>query len=678
MKRNVYLVDLGTASNRNLMPLGVGLISAYASSRPVVDDSFDINIHFLRGDSVEIVKSFDDPKVIGFACYTWNVRASMRLASLCKQAYPNALIVIGGYSVPKRPERIVAFYEANPWVDVLVHGEGEFTFAGLLEALAMGDDLSTVKGITFKSRDSAAGFLTTGRRERIADLNELPSPFLTGAFDRILAKHGNRVTGVVWETNRGCPFACTFCDWGNADVNKVKQFAIERVDAEIEWIARNQIFYIYLADANFGIFYDRDLDIATRLAQRAKKHGFPGFMAINWTKNSHERIIDIADKLKDGGISTSVTLAMQSFNTSTLDAIKRRNIKHDSLLKLKKEYHDRDLPTYTEMILGLPNETYESFVVGLNQASTARLADHWVFHLCTLLENTQMESHEHRDKYGLITRIVEAAIARRGYGEKDEVNEIEELVVGTAAMPVADWSKAYMVGYLSAALYNFRAAFFPMRWLVRELGIDFTDFVEWLIEDVEKFPETYPQIACGVGHVRNQQNMLLGSIASLSPVAELGGSLSLPHEGALAVLLGDSAAFYLDLRRALRRFVDQLDFHATDALIDDIVRYQAARMPTWPLPEQSRYEFKHSVPDYFDAIIGGREPQPIERRPQSIRVNVTPTKAIDANAFAGQRTRSGHTIKIYDVQILGGDLVQPAAGVDIERPPNFPALADKN
>lgn len=665
-KRNVYLVDLGTASNRNLMPLGVGLISAYAASRPAIADAFDIDIHFLRGDNAEIVNSFDDPRVIGFACYTWNFRASMRLAAMCKAAYPNAIIVAGGYSVPKRPERITAFYDANPYVDVLVHGEGEFTFAGLLEAIARGQDLAGVQGITYRRKDLPAGFLTTERRERIADLNDLPSPFLNGTFDKIMAKYGSRVTGVVWETNRGCPFGCTFCDWGNADVNKVKQFAIDRLDAEIEWIGRNKIFYIYLADANFGIFYDRDLDIAGRLAARSKKYGFPGFMAINWTKNSHERIIDIADRLKDGNISTSVTLAMQSFNMETLGAIKRRNIKHDSLLKLKKAYHDRDLPTYTEMILGLPSETYESFVGGLNQASTARLADHWVFHLCTLLENTAMESQEHRDKYGLLTRKVEAAIARRGYGEKDEVSEIEELVVGTAAMPIPEWRKAYMVGYLSSALYNFRSAFFPMRWLMQELGVAYTDFVEWLVEEVERRPGDYPQIARGVGHVRNQQNLLLDSIASLSPVPELGGNLALPHEGALAVLLGDSVGFYRDLRKLLRRYADESDLHATDALIDDVVRYQAARMPTWPLPGQTRHDFKHNVPDYFDAIVHGREPPALERKPQSIDVAVAPTKAADAFAFAGQRTRSGHTIKIYDVEIVSGAKPATKSGRDAE------------
>ncbi|MBM3556901.1 MAG: B12-binding domain-containing radical SAM protein [Alphaproteobacteria bacterium] len=648
MKENVYLVDLGTGSNRNLMPLGIGLISAYAESRPVLAERFNFGLHFLRGDFAEIAGSFERPRVIGFACYVWNLRASLRLAAACKAAHPQATIVVGGYSVPKRPERIEAFFRDNPGVDVLVHGEGEFTFAGLLEAIAAGADLSGVAGITYRKPE---GFVTTARRERIADLDAIPSPFLNGSFDRLMAKYGSQVTGVVWETNRGCPFACTFCDWGNADVNKVKQFALSRLEAEIEWIARNKIFYIYLADANFGIFYDRDLHLAGKLAEAGAKHGFPRFMAINWTKNSHERILDIADRLKAGGITTSVTLAMQSFNSGTLDAIKRRNIKQESLLKLKKAYHDRDLPTYTELILGLPGETYASFLDGLNRASTTRLADHWVFHICTLLANTEMDSPEYRATHGIDSRWVQAAIARRGYTGEEEVPEIEELVVGTRSMPVPEWRKAYMSGYMAAALFNFRAAVFPLLWLQQELGVPYTDVVEWLVSEVEAKPAEYPRIARAVGHVRRQQQMLLDSVACLSPVEELGGNLALPHEAALAILLGDAEAFYGELEKAVLAFAEAHDFQPSRALVGDIIRYQKARMPVWPLPSETSHRFAHDVPRYFADLTEGREVREVERRPADMTVQVTATPAKDAGAFAAMRTRSGHTIDLYKVSV---------------------------
>ena len=67
------------------------------------------------------------------------------MAKEVKRKYPQALIVLGGYSVPKRPHRIAEFFTANPYVDFLIHGEGELTFANLLEELASDGCLEVIK-----------------------------------------------------------------------------------------------------------------------------------------------------------------------------------------------------------------------------------------------------------------------------------------------------------------------------------------------------------------------------------------------------------------------------------------------------------------------------------------------------------------------------------------------------
>ena len=152
-------------------------------------------------------------------------------------------------------------------MDVLVHGEGEPTFADILLSLLDRPDLSEVKGITYQNRDSKLGFEKNPPRPRIDDLGILPSPFLDGTMDPLLRDSREHVTGTVWETNRGCPFQCTFCDWGDASVNRVAKYDIERLFEELRWISRNEIGYIFGADANFGIFYERDLEIAKGIAE---------------------------------------------------------------------------------------------------------------------------------------------------------------------------------------------------------------------------------------------------------------------------------------------------------------------------------------------------------------------------------------------------------------------------
>ncbi|MFM2130091.1 MAG: hypothetical protein RL477_1637 [Pseudomonadota bacterium] len=653
MKKNVYLVDLGTGSNRNLLPLGVSLISSYAKSIPELDEAFNFNIHFLRGDTVDIIRGFDRPAIIGFALYVWNYRASMRVAAAAKAANPSALIVCGGYSVPKAPEKIVKFFAEFPFIDILVHGEGEVTFADLARAVAEGRDLATVAGITFRNPDAQDGFVTTGRRDRISDLDMLPSPFLNGTFDDIMRRHGQHVTGVIWETNRGCPFSCTFCDWGNADVNKIKSYAMDRLRAEIDWIARNKIFYIYLADANFGIFYDRDLEISGYLAEAGKQHHFPGYMAINWTKNTHERITAIAERLSSGGVQTSVTFAVQSFNDKTLAAIKRRNIKTESLMKLKKEYQERNLPTYTEMILGLPEETYETFTQGLNQSMTPGVSDHWVFHLCTLLINTEMESTAYREKYGILSRWVSAGIARRTVSQKEEAAaEIEEIVVGTASMPPEAWARSFAVGYLSAALYNFRPAFFVMLHAQNEIGNEHTHFIEFLLEQAEADPEGLPWLRKLTDHVARQRQMILDNVAMLSPIDELNGALALTHEAVLAIALHDADAFYGDLAELTRRFFARHDHSLDEALLTEIISYQRCRIPLWGEQERRVLNFRFNIPAYFAALTKGLPAPDLVEAPNALEVVPREMTANDKGGFAVQRTRSGHTIILNEVKVI--------------------------
>jgi len=317
---------------------------------------------------------------------------------------------------------------------------------------------------------------------------------------------------------------------------------------------------------------------------------------------------------------------------------------------LKQEYHDRDLPTYTEMILGLPEETYDTFVSGLDQAMTSRLSDHWVVHVCTLLQNTEMESDEYRKQYGLESRFVEAAIARRLIEDDvDQDGEIEEIVVGTKAMPCEDWQRAFAIGFVSSALYNFRAAFFLMNYLGIVCGNAHTRFVEHVIEAVEAVPKSYPCIARGVEHVRHQCAMIMDSISFMSSIEELGGATALTHEAAFAKVMAEPENFYRDLRKLSVDYLKQNDVEPDLGVLDDVLSYQHARMPLWGRPGKTDISFKHNVPAFFDAVAKGRDAPDIEPGVWEMQVLQKATPSEDAHAFAIQRTRSGHTIYLNSV-----------------------------
>ena len=100
------------------------------------------------------------------------------------------------------------------FIDVCIHNEGERAFTKLLQSFGT-RDFESIEGISYIDANSDR-YIFKEPGQRIRDLEEVPSPFLTGGFDDLIIENPDIKFLTVWETNRGCPFSCTFCDWGSA------------------------------------------------------------------------------------------------------------------------------------------------------------------------------------------------------------------------------------------------------------------------------------------------------------------------------------------------------------------------------------------------------------------------------------------------------------------------------
>jgi tRNA A37 methylthiotransferase MiaB len=444
----IGLVQINSGA-RLFLPYVAGLLQTYVQTHAQVPQQFQFLPPLAEFESVaQALKALASADIVGLSLYIWNLERSLAIAQALKQQNPNILIIVGGPQVPNQAE---AFLHQNPCIDLCVHGEGEATFLALLEQ-AQTRQWSGLAGVSY--RDQNGRFQTTPQAPRRQDLEKIPSPYLTGVFEPLMAADPHKDWAILWETNRGCPFSCTFCDWGSATQSKVNSFDLLRLKAEIEWFAAKKINYIFCCDANFGIL-KRDLELAQHAAEVRQATGYPRALVVQNSKNVTDRAFAVHRILAQAGLDTDVTLSMQSLNPEVLTKVRRDNISLDYFRDLRGRLMRENIKAYTDMIIGLPGETLESFKNGI-----CTLIAHGQYHdihifTAGILPNAEMAKADYRAEHGIesvrsrcvyVHTPVKTALA-------EPIFEYQELVVATATLPREDWIEAMAFGWLVHFLF---------------------------------------------------------------------------------------------------------------------------------------------------------------------------------------------------------------------------------
>lgn len=383
------------------MPLAAGYLKSTALADDRIRAATEITIHNFRGGTTNArmantLFGAETADVIAFSVLGWNFHSFGSLAATFKQLNPDGLVVFGGTHVAGQAARVFRMF---PEVDVVVNGEGELTFRELLRARLDGagrHDLGGVDGISYRDRHGATA--TTAERERIQDLEVIPSPFLTGALDLTGADGAFRYDVALMETNRGCPYKCSFCYWGGAVGQKVRAFSMDRLRRELDLFGRLKVHTVVACDANFGLL-PADAEFVEALIETRDRLGFPRALETSWAKNKSKNFYRIVKMMKDAGMRSSFTLALQTLSDSALDLMNRRNMKVNDWEDLVAWLGKEGLDCYAELIWGAPGETTASFMEGYDRLSrrVSRIAVYPIL----LLPNT--DYMDKKDLYGLKT-----------------------------------------------------------------------------------------------------------------------------------------------------------------------------------------------------------------------------------------------------------------------------------
>jgi putative methyltransferase len=444
--KNVYIVVLNQVP---FLPYIYGLLRVYAEQDPDICAAYKFQEpFFLMQSPGEIAARIESPAVLGLSCYVWNFHKQMKIARICKEQNPDTLVVAGG---PHIPEQLGNFFTKYPYVDLLVHNEGEIAFQRILkEAISSIPDWSKIPGISFIINGK---IVQTGQGEKLPREINLPSPYLAGYLDGAIAacRERNLRFYAPWETNRGCPYSCSFCDWGSSTMSLMRKFSDQRLAQEIEFFGRARISNIFICDANFGIL-PRDLEFGQALARTHQFYGFPLQVRVNFAKNSNDRVFAISKVWSKNDMLMGTTLSMQSTNLDVLEAIDRKNIGIKHYQALKERYAQAGIPTYTELILGLPLETQASFKEGIGSLLEAGNHDDIRVYEFVILPNAPINQPTILERFGIKT-IEKQMYLEPADTSSDEVETVQ-LVMETKTMSQADWVNSALFAQLIQILHN--------------------------------------------------------------------------------------------------------------------------------------------------------------------------------------------------------------------------------
>jgi radical SAM superfamily enzyme YgiQ (UPF0313 family) len=605
----VGLVQINNSfSGQNYLPYSAGLLQAYAQRYASHPQRYEFQLPiYSRVPVAQAVEQLRSADVVGFSTYVWNIRISLEIARRLKALKPQMLIAFGGPQVPDRAE---AFLREHRFIDLAVHGEGEAVFLSILENFPS-RTFEQVPSVSLVRADGS--FEANPRAERLHDISVIPSPYLSGIFDPLMAANPQEKWLILWETNRGCPFKCTFCDWGSAIAAKVSQFDLPRLLREVDWFAEKKIEFIFCCDANYGML-KRDYDITKYVAETKRRLGYPRALSVQNTKNGTDRAYKVQKLLSDAGLNKGVAIALQSVDEATLEAIKRKNISTESFQELQRRFTRDRVETYSDLILGLPGETYDSFVDGVARVIDNGQHNRIQFNNLSILPNAEMGDPEYRERYGMVTvqtKIINIHGSLRET-EEEEIYEVQDLVIATASMPHEDWVRTRAFCWMAALLHFDKVMQIPVV-LVRELcDIGYREIFEAFLGSRA---ERCPVIADIKRFFIDKARDIQAGGAEYCHSAEWLDIFWPADEYVLIKLCAEGKLdrFYSEAESLLAELAEAHSAALLRELLHEAVRLNRELIKLPFQPQDVEIETSHNIWDYYRAVLVG-ERVPLETR----------------------------------------------------------------
>jgi len=608
MKKNIYFIQPNTLLGNSIYyPYAVGVLSSYALQFEDISSKYELaGIIFKEDSAAEVMSAIKNPSIVGFSNYFWNYDYNLQQAENIKEKYPECKIIFGGHQVARDSD----FLQKYSFIDILIFGEGEIPFTRILRALDKNESLENIPNISFRN-DKGEIIKTQDKAEGVENY---PSPYLTGIFDKLLNVPEGMEFNAQLETNRGCPYHCSFCDWCDYDL-PMRQFPMERVKKDLEWISEHRISYCMCVDSNFGLF-ERDEEIAEFAVSLKKKNGFPDKFGACFAKNKTDRIFTINKMFNDVGMSKGVSLAFQSMSETVLENISRKNMNKDKLSEQLELYHKAGIPTYTELILGLPGETLESFSEGICELLERGQHDSINVFRCEVYPNSTLSNKDYMKKFGIKTAINKLNINHCAISNAVFSGGLE-YIIETSTMSAEDLVKATVFSACIQSVHCHGLLQCFAIYLHNAMGVPYYNFYNSFINF---FSEREGVIGDTIRRISRCIESTAEGEVDLSYINREFGDITWPYEEAMLIdYIYKLDDFYNEAEDFLA------SFGIEEKVMNELMSYQKNLIVT-PFGNDVKETYNYDWKEYFYNILANKEAT-LEKKETSLRFFATDVPA---------------------------------------------------
>ncbi len=325
----------------NLAVYNLKSCSGEYSSRVVVKE---YTINQIRDDILKDIY-LEQPDVVCFSCYIWNISFVRELVPDLKKILPQVELWAGG---PEVSYDAVEFLKKNPAFFGVMVGEGEETFHELAGYYIerKPETLSGIRGVAFRDENKGRDIVHTGWRE-LMDLSKVPFAYSN------LTEFKNRI--IYYESSRGCPFSCSYC---LSSIDKKLRFRdIELVKKELQFFIDNKVPQVKFVDRTFNCKHDHAMEIWRYITE--KDNGITNFHFEISADLLRAEELALMKTMRPGLIQLEI--GVQSTNPQTIKAI-RRTMDFEKLKGIVEQIHSfGNIHQHLDLIAGLPYEGYDSF-----------------------------------------------------------------------------------------------------------------------------------------------------------------------------------------------------------------------------------------------------------------------------------------------------------------------------